>query len=214
MRTRHWGFTLIELLVVIAIIAILAAILFPVFAQAREKARQTACLSNCRQIGMALQMYAQDWEEGLPLNSHSGPDSGWLVTLQTYSRSKLLNRCPSDPSSNWDRPDGRATSYATSFYFTPEGGFTTLASAARPAETVCLAEARENTRGDHFHAHMWVKRRGSSVVLDPREEIAPERHSGGAIYVFLDGHAKWHRLAQLWNPDAAPPVDAFYPGAR
>ena len=60
---RRSGFTLIELLVVIAIIAILAAILFPVFAQAREKARQTTCLSNCKQIGMALMQYEQDWDE-------------------------------------------------------------------------------------------------------------------------------------------------------
>ena len=60
------GFTLIELLVVIAIIAILAAILFPVFAQAREAARKASCLSNCKQLGLAMQMYAQDYDENLP----------------------------------------------------------------------------------------------------------------------------------------------------
>src|SRR6266516_7867616 len=65
-RRSGRGFTLIELLVVIAIIAILAAILFPVFAQARDSARQTTCLNNCKQLGTALQMYAQDYDEGLP----------------------------------------------------------------------------------------------------------------------------------------------------
>src|SRR5262249_15795329 len=68
-RTRRPAFTLIELLVVIAIFAILAAILFPVFAQARAKARQAACLSNMKQIGLGLMMYAQDYDETLPGNS-------------------------------------------------------------------------------------------------------------------------------------------------
>src|SRR3954470_2379983 len=66
MRRRNQGFTLIELLVVIAIIAILAAILFPVFAQAREKARQTSCTSNLKQLGTGLMMYAQDYDEMMP----------------------------------------------------------------------------------------------------------------------------------------------------
>ena len=70
MKIRNQAFTLIELLVVIAIIAILAAILFPVFAQAREKARQTSCLSNAKQIGLASQMYDQDYDEILP-------ETGW-----------------------------------------------------------------------------------------------------------------------------------------
>src|SRR5215210_4505553 len=73
---RHRAFTLIELLVVIAIIAILAAILFPVFAQAREKARQISCLSNMRQVGLGLQMYAQDYDETLPNNRADVPFFG------------------------------------------------------------------------------------------------------------------------------------------
>src|SRR2546427_4281930 len=71
LRTRH-GFTLIELLVVIAIIAILAAILFPVFAQARQKARQTVCISNVKQIGLAMMMYTQDYDETLTLDAWDG----------------------------------------------------------------------------------------------------------------------------------------------
>jgi len=89
------GFTLIELLVVIAIIAILAAILFPVFAQAREKARQTACLSNEKQIGMAFQMYAADYDDGLPAwaswvippRTPETPDTYWQAKLQPYIKS-------------------------------------------------------------------------------------------------------------------------------
>ena len=70
------GFTLIELLVVIAIIAILAAILFPVFARAREKARQTSCLSNCKQLGLGVLMYAQDYDELLAMNYNDGTGGG------------------------------------------------------------------------------------------------------------------------------------------
>src|SRR5436305_11750411 len=81
------AFTLIELLVVIAIIAILAAILFPVFAQARDKARQTMCLSNGKQIGMALSMYTQDFDEKLPRVWTGGPPArDWTLDLLPYIR--------------------------------------------------------------------------------------------------------------------------------
>jgi prepilin-type N-terminal cleavage/methylation domain-containing protein/prepilin-type processing-associated H-X9-DG protein len=77
---KRRGFTLIELLVVIAIIAILAAILFPVFAQAREQARSTSCLSNNKQIGLATKMYAQDYDENFPMGTYDGPRN-WEVNL-------------------------------------------------------------------------------------------------------------------------------------
>ncbi len=88
---KRRGFTLIELLVVIAIIAILAAILFPVFAQARDKARQTACLSNARQIGTATLMYTQDYDETWP-SSHWGI---YFLLVQPYAKNKEIWRCPS-----------------------------------------------------------------------------------------------------------------------
>jgi prepilin-type N-terminal cleavage/methylation domain-containing protein/prepilin-type processing-associated H-X9-DG protein len=99
MRRRESGFTLIELLVVIAIIAILAAILFPVFAQAREKARQATCISNLKQLGLGINMYAQDYDEALPYNYNYTPDLKyawwWQDSVRPYIKSEAVFTCPS-----------------------------------------------------------------------------------------------------------------------
>jgi len=97
MQRRRGGFTLIELLVVIAIIAILAAILFPVFAQAREKARSVSCLSDTKQLGLAVLMYVQDYDEVFPV---ACPNDWWMytwaVTTQPYIKNLNILKCPSD----------------------------------------------------------------------------------------------------------------------
>src|ERR1700712_6152221 len=101
-QTRQ-GFTLIELLVVIAIIAILAAILFPVFAQAREKARQASCVSNEKQLALAVLQYTQDYDERYPIGMTSGgADWGdinnyWVGKILPYIKSTQVFACPSDP---------------------------------------------------------------------------------------------------------------------
>src|SRR6218665_2985479 len=107
-KMKRHGFTLIELLVVIAIIAILAAILFPVFARARENARRSACQSNLKQIGLGIAQYTQDFDEKLPsvtrLAGRSGILNRWHDTIQPYVKNEQMFRCPSN-SSKTDVPN-------------------------------------------------------------------------------------------------------------
>ena len=145
------GFTLIELLVVIAIIAILAAILFPVFAKAREKARQASCQSNEKQIGLALLQYVQDNDEAFPQgliagatprpgtgDNCTGAGVGWAGTTVPYTKSAQLFKCPDDSSAG-----SLATSYGLNEYLAGQ----TLATLAAPATTVLCFEVT----GDSAH---------------------------------------------------------------
>ena len=199
-RQARPGFTLIELLVVIAIIAILAAILFPVFAQAREKARAITCVSNLKQMGTALMMYEQDYDEAF-LPPHMGvPTSGaglmnnnwtWDRLAQPYMKNYGIITCPSDqftPTLDTTFGKGIQRSYTMPCHFGWnwwEGGdygrhYRVKASAAQfPALTVRLYE-RDNCNNGQWD---WC------AVGDGANEVAA-RHNVMTNFVYADGHAK------------------------
>ncbi len=225
--TSRRAFTLIELLVVIAIIAILAAILFPVFAQAREKARQTSCLSNEKQIGTAFLMYAQDFDEMLPLASQPATPTAWTDTVQAYAKNYAIFRCPGDASLNWDtplpNPNGqqkglRVTSYFSNLWLDSRRKFGTIASIKSPASVVYISESTLNLTRDTFFPMYWnpndPEGDGSAMTIymntlffdkakNETTELDLRRHQDGFNNLYADGHAKWNKWTQLWFKDEA-----------
>jgi len=216
-RVHTRAFTLIELLVVIAIIAILAAILFPVFGQARAKARQAACLSNSRQIGLAFMQYTSDYDECLPLSTDSGRDNSWVNTLQPYIKNRQIYRCPDDLSTNWTTPLAGQTTTRFTTYFLNDWlagtlKYTNVASLGRPASIIYVSEGLAGKTGDHFHPFLWAadpENPGGpgagqfDVAANQTKELALTQHFGGLNNVYADGHAKWAKWSQLWFQDTA-----------
>jgi len=209
------GFTLIELLVVIAIIAILAAILFPVFAQAREKARSISCVSNLKQLATGVNMYTQDYDETYPMAVRNDWTESWPVLVQPYVKSYDLFRCPSDP--NRTQPDWTRGWGGVPISYTANGAFawngsanatvgvmgmaqtwlnpmvTSLASVGRPAETVMLTEKHN---GDVLRVGGW----GNLSSFAP-----------GCIIMGLDD---WDTLAANQLPDGRRSATAAWPRGR
>jgi prepilin-type N-terminal cleavage/methylation domain-containing protein/prepilin-type processing-associated H-X9-DG protein len=201
---RRKGFTLIELLVVIAIIAILAAILFPVFAQARESARKTSCLNNCKQFGTAISMYTQDWDGWYPLAWFDFGENGFDVALFPYIKNKQVYECPSNKvtPSNWK-----------GYYMGPlprsyalNGDLTARVVSGRragvsesmvefPASTIMLTEIRDTRKPGSGPEHEIFNAKKNDVC----DRIPFNIHQGGSNYVFADSHAKWYRVEQTWT---------------
>ena len=217
------GFTLIELLVVIAIIAILAAILFPVFAQARDKARQTSCLSNMRQISMALAMYRSDQDETQP---ESSPDTNlnaldtceysytWRACILPYAKNNQIFVCPSAPERNGFVTDKIRAPMSPKPDFCSTGGYGCLetyaqmglgsfattgtpriyeASVEDVSGTIAILETAGPLGADRGPEVYWP-----DIASQPTDiSWMAKRHADGLNCIFWDGHTKWMKREQI-----------------
>jgi prepilin-type N-terminal cleavage/methylation domain-containing protein/prepilin-type processing-associated H-X9-DG protein len=174
---RSRGFTLIELLVVIAIIAILAAILFPVFQKVRENARRTACLSNMKQIGLGILQYVQDNDEYFPIGAPGAltaastatlqaqgpaPGAGWVGSINPYIKSIDIFKCPDDPTASQPGKNGQ-TLYPVSYAFNKFAAGETIGQSVAPASTVLVSEVVGVT------AYLGLPDEGLSEGLNPAQ---------------------------------------------
>jgi prepilin-type N-terminal cleavage/methylation domain-containing protein/prepilin-type processing-associated H-X9-DG protein len=193
------GFTLIELLVVIAIIAILAAILFPVFARAREAARATSCRSNLKQLGAGFAMYSQDYDELVTRSFiYYTPTSPtdlvwWPDLIRPYVKNEQIFLCPSVPSTrltghmctSWRRPAGYAPAQVCMDYTVPDwlANGVSLATVEAPADTVMAV--------DSVAIEYWdINLHTDQVPVAAGQHWTDERHSEKKNVLYQDGHVK------------------------
>jgi prepilin-type N-terminal cleavage/methylation domain-containing protein/prepilin-type processing-associated H-X9-DG protein len=232
---RRRGFTLIELLVVIAIIAILAAILFPVFAQAREKAKQAACLSNLKQLDLAFIMYVGDYDDLFPPSTDWGTAHDYYClwdVMNPYIKNAGVWACPSisytvdmypappmDGAAGWWSRDVPKCGYAYNYGLERDWTKVKLGQVRYPSDAFLIADGMDLTvcpgSPDHFNRVAYAGTCGWSICCDnggggcgdPRLYSAENdtRHSGGSNIAYVDGHVKWQSATSIYASMAANP---------
>jgi prepilin-type N-terminal cleavage/methylation domain-containing protein/prepilin-type processing-associated H-X9-DG protein len=214
MKQRRLGFTLIELLVVIAIIAILAAILFPVFAQAREKARAISSLSNLKQIGTSIHMYIQDYDEMFPMGVPDDWNGSWPTAVQPYVKNIQIFRCPSD--GNMTQIDWTVGWGGVPISYTANGATGWLGSSNGCFGVLCMTQA--SWLSPTVQALAAVGRPADTVMLTEKHNSDVLRSGGwGNLSSFapgciIIGQTGWNGLAANQLPDGRIlPVNAPYP---
>jgi prepilin-type processing-associated H-X9-DG protein len=220
---------LVELLVVIAIIAILAAILFPVFAQARAKARSTACLSNLKQIGMAIMQYGQDFDEMYPPTDYEGASGRvvWQNLVEPYVKAGVSGNSATQvrgvfvcPDIDSPIPDTTAPfasivgqnplrSYGTNrFLMNPlrpngmTGARAIALSEVNSPSSVVMLSPNLGTLPDVTGRDDRYDPVGSGTANDAAYMNVRSRHQGGANYAFADGHAKWFKAPDNYRTES------------
>ena len=203
------GFTLIELLIAIAIIAILAAILFPVFQKVRENARRTTCLSNEKQIRLAVQQYTQDYDEKLFFYANSASPSAsrtgaivttvntnpvrWWNALMPFIKSNAVFTCPSDSGPTPSKDAAGNLVIPRSFIALRPAEGLSLAQIPDPVETIVITEKWDKNPVGTAITDSWVEPFNGDFAYNPaakRMDLVGDRHNEGANCVFFDGHAK------------------------
>ena len=186
---RLRGFTLIELLVVIAIIAILAAILFPVFAKAREKARQASCASNVRQIGLSFMMYVQDYDEKFMRHCYCTGGTCWMYKIDPYTKNDAIYTCP---SKEWPWCNRRGYGFNMSALDCAK-----LADVPAPTDLIMVADCRKKQQSTGnlcpvaFLNHGMFGGGCGWSGCDSGDSCLADWHNEGANIAFADGHVKW-----------------------
>lgn len=201
------AFTLIELLVVVSILALLAAILFPVFGRARENARRSNCLSNTRQISLGILQYTQDNDEFLPPVAYKaapGVTVTWPQLVTPYLKNEQIFKCPSDTVS--ERYSYGLNELAfVDWEDDPTDSAVNLARFRATAETVMLGDVGLNDDGDPDALKMVEQ---GDDLDDDLDALAIGRHFDRTSLAFMDGHAKSLKLEQFYSGQT--PADKFF----